>query len=229
LASRQPDPVTAVHPRWWHFWQCERCDSPAAETRQRLLEAAFEEIHRVGFQAASLHRILRRTGVTKGALYHHFPSKLALGYAVVDELLGPYLEQRWLMPLQSATDPVEKLKRLLKKNAQLMKDEDVMLGCPLNNLAQEMAPVDEGFRTRIQGLFDAWRYGISAALSRGQASGRVRQDCDPGQAASVILATLEGCIGLAKTAQSMDLLRECGAGLLGYLDNLKPQQGALDK
>lgn len=223
MTPQQPDPVTSVRSRWWHFWQCERCDSPAAETRQRLLEAAFEEIHRVGFQAASLHRILRRTGVTKGALYHHFPSKLALGYAVVDELLGPYLEQRWLTPLESATDPVEELKSLLVTNAQLMKDEDVMLGCPLNNLAQEMAPVDEGFRMRIQGLFDAWRCGISAALARAQASGHARTDLDPGQAASVILATLEGCIGLAKTAQSIDLLRECGAGLMGYLDNLKPR------
>ena len=94
-------PETTGSARWWHFWQCERCDSPAAETRHNLLEAAFDEIHRTGFQAASLHRILRRTGLTKGALYHHFPNKLALGYAVVDELLGPYLEQNWLAPLRS--------------------------------------------------------------------------------------------------------------------------------
>jgi len=51
-------------------------------TRQALLLAAFEEIHEQGFRAASLDRILERAGCTKGALYHHFENKTALGYAV---------------------------------------------------------------------------------------------------------------------------------------------------
>ena len=59
------------------------------QTRQALLEAAFEEIYRVGFQAASLDRILDRAGVTKGALYHHFKNKLELGYAVLEEVVRP--------------------------------------------------------------------------------------------------------------------------------------------
>lgn len=221
MDSRHLKPAADRPPRWWHFWECEHCSSPAEETRRQLLEAAFEEIHRVGFQAASLHRILRRTGLTKGALYHHFPSKIALGYAVVDEMLAPYLEQNWLAPLREAGDPIEEMKNLLVINAQRMGDEDISLGCPLNNLAQEMAPVDAGFQQRIQDLFGEWRQGIAAALASGQSDGRVRQDINPLQAASVILATMEGCIGLAKTAQSSAVLMECGAGLLDYLDGLK--------
>jgi TetR/AcrR family transcriptional repressor of nem operon len=221
-----PNPDTRPASRWWHFWHCERCATPAEETRQRLLEAAFEEIHRTGFQAASLHHILQRTRVTKGALYHHFPSKLALGYAVVDELLAAYLDRYWLEPLAAADDPVECLEALLLDNASRMDEGDVVLGCPLNNLAQEMAPVDEGFRIRIQALFDAWRGGIAEALSRGQAAGHVRGDVDPGESATVILATLEGCVGLAKTAQSLSVLKSCGAGLVRYLASLKPQPGA---
>ena len=53
-------------------------------TRQRILEASFAEIHRQGFQAASVANILTTTGLTKGALYHHFPSKKDLGLAVID-------------------------------------------------------------------------------------------------------------------------------------------------
>lgn len=222
-----PNPEPAVQPRsrWWHLWQCERCATPAAETRRRLLAAAFDEIHRVGFQAASLHRILRRTGVTKGALYHHFPSKLALGYAVVDELLAAHLERTWLQPLAAAHDPVTAMESLLRDRASRMDDADVVLGCPLNNLAQEMAPLDEGFRVRIEALLDAWRRAIADALGRGQAAGFVRADADPAQAATVILAALEGCVGLAKAAQSAAVLESCGAGLITYLRGLKPGQG----
>ena len=62
-------------------------------TREKLLNAAFEEMYLRGFQAASLDTILARAGVTKGALYHHFPDKAALGYAVVDEVIRqPVLE-----------------------------------------------------------------------------------------------------------------------------------------
>ena len=72
---------------------------PGTATRELLLGAAAREIHAHGFQAASLSRILAETGVTKGALYHHFPSKLALGYAVVDECYAPRLRKHWIDPL----------------------------------------------------------------------------------------------------------------------------------
>jgi len=48
-------------------------------TRERLLQAAFREIHRSGFQSAGIDTILAATNVTKGALYYHFESKEALG------------------------------------------------------------------------------------------------------------------------------------------------------
>jgi AcrR family transcriptional regulator len=61
----------------------------AGRTRERLLQAASREIYRAGFQSASLDTILAAAGVTKGALYYHFDSKEALGYAVVDESSPP--------------------------------------------------------------------------------------------------------------------------------------------
>lgn len=63
-------------------------------TRERLLQAAFREIYRSGFQSASLDTILAAAGVTKGALYYHFDSKEALGYAVVEEVIAPTSARR---------------------------------------------------------------------------------------------------------------------------------------
>ena len=57
------------------------------KTRKALLGAAFNEIYHRGYQAASIDEILKNAGVTKGALYHHFESKKALGLAVIDEVL----------------------------------------------------------------------------------------------------------------------------------------------
>ena len=59
-------------------------------TRSKILEAAYQEIHVQGFQSASMSEILLKAGVTKGALYHHFENKMALGYAVVDEVVAKH-------------------------------------------------------------------------------------------------------------------------------------------
>src|SRR5450755_4261309 len=78
-------------------------------TRDRLLQAAFREVYRSGFQSAGLDTILTAAGVTKGALYHHFDSKEALGYAIVEEIIAPDLRAKWLRPLQKGADPLDTL------------------------------------------------------------------------------------------------------------------------
>ena len=44
-------------------------------TRRRILDAAIEVFGEVGYAAAAWGTIIERTGMTKGALYHHFDSK----------------------------------------------------------------------------------------------------------------------------------------------------------
>src|SRR5579864_7957040 len=69
-------------------------------TRQRLLQAAYRQVYRYGFQSAGIDAILAATNVTKGALYYHFESKEALGYAIIEEVIAKLTRERWLLPLQ---------------------------------------------------------------------------------------------------------------------------------
>jgi AcrR family transcriptional regulator len=66
-----------------------------------LLRAAFREVYPSGFRTADVDAILAAAGVTKGALYHHFESKEALGHAVVDEVIAEMNRDKWLRPLRS--------------------------------------------------------------------------------------------------------------------------------
>src|SRR6202167_2403532 len=80
-------------------------------TRNRLLQAAFREVHRSGFQSAGIDTILEATNVTKGALYHHFESKEALGHAIIEEIVAEITSDRWMRPLRESKDknPVDAL------------------------------------------------------------------------------------------------------------------------
>ena len=57
-------------------------------TRATILAAARELFGERGFDATSLEAILAASGVKRGALYHHFPSKQAVFDAVLDYLLS---------------------------------------------------------------------------------------------------------------------------------------------
>ncbi|HZA97983.1 MAG TPA: TetR/AcrR family transcriptional regulator [Gemmatimonadales bacterium] len=192
-------------------------------TRERLLKAAFDEIYRRGFQAASLETILKEAGVTKGALYHHFPDKAALGHAVVDDMVADLLLERWLGVLaRQPGDPLTALQGMLKDRVARLSPDEVELGCPLNNLAQEMSPLDEQFRRRVSATFDTWTRGFAEVLEKGQAAGTVRNDVNAKKMAHFLVAAIEGSFGLAKAAQSPALLRSNLEVLGTLLESLRP-------
>jgi len=193
----------------------------ADKSRHELLEVASKEIHQFGFHAASISRILENTRLTRGALYHHFPSKLALGYAVIDELFAGYMEQLWFEPLSEAGDPVDIITRSLHNTYAAHGDELICFGCPLNNLSQEMSAIDEGFRERVNAQYEKWQNALTDALQRGQTDGQIRKDVNSAEVSVFIVATIEGCIGLAKNNQSQATLDSCTNILLDYLQGLK--------
>jgi AcrR family transcriptional regulator len=142
-------------------------------TRERLLQAAFREVYRYGFQSAGIDTILAATNVTKGALYYHFESKEALGHAIIEEIIAEITRDRWVLPLQRSKDknPVDALIGIVQ--AIPARSRDVRSGCPLVNLAQEMSQLDEQFRKRLERIFHAWQEEIAMALRRGQSQGTV--------------------------------------------------------
>lgn len=188
-------------------------------TRQRILEAGFQEIHRHGYQAASVASILADTGLTKGALYHHFPSKKELGLAVVDEVVGRRLIERNVAPLRRAGRPAQALIELIGSK-QGTSEEYIRLGCPLNNLMQEMSPVDEDFRVRLNAILGQWQDAFEDALRRAQSAGEVRAEVNCHAAALFIVSAWEGCIGIAKNMQSSESYRACMSQLQAYVAGL---------
>jgi len=191
-----------------------------ARTRGALLQAAFEEMHRSGFRGSDLETILLKVGVTKGAMYHHFDNKEALGYAVVDEVIAAIMREKWQAPLRAAASPIDALIDIVAGTS--LKPEHVRCGCPLNNLAQEMSPLDEGFRKRTAKLFEEWHVAVASALREGKSRGTVRQDVDADETATSLIAAYEGYISLAKCFQSADSLKAGGKTLARYLESLRP-------
>lgn len=195
-------------------------NAASSNTRQQLLDAAFAEIHRHGFRAASLDAILGSTALTKGALYHHFRNKQGLGYAVVEERIAPWIEAQW-RPAVAADNPIDAAIEVIHSSLSEADDETLALGCPLCNLMQEMSPLDEGFRTRLLAIVEHWRNGLAAALLAGQQRGLLRSNADTHACATFIINGVQGCICMAKCTRDPALLHQGMAGLIQFLESLR--------
>ncbi|HEY1579051.1 MAG TPA: TetR/AcrR family transcriptional regulator [Terracidiphilus sp.] len=186
-----------------------------------MLQAAFQEVYRYGFQSAGIDTILAATNVTKGALYYHFDSKEALGHAVVDEIVAKLVRDRWLLPLERSKDkdPIDTLIGIVL--ALPARPRDVRGGCALVNLAQEMSQIDEQFRKRLERLFLAWQEGIAIALRRGQYQRTVRRDLVPEETAGFLIAMVEGYEVLAKNAQDVKVWKAGIRNIVRWLRSLR--------
>jgi len=192
-------------------------------TRKRLLQAAFQEIHRSGFRSADVDAILAKAGVTKGALYYHFDSKEALGYAVVDEVIASNLHQKWVQPLRNAQNPIDVLIRIIQSES--LKREDVQRGCPLLNLSQEMSGLDEGFRRRTAQVYKDWHVAMAEALRQGQKRRVVRSDINANETAMFLIAAWEGYVVLGKNSQDPRTVRSGQRRVSGQLESLRTSRG----
>lgn len=168
-------------------------------TRKHILDVAFMEIFIQGFQGVSIDSIVKKTSLTKGAFYHIFPTKLDLGYTLVEEIITPMIIDRWITPLKYFDNPLE---GILKQMSLLMGKADpehLKLGCPLNNLTQEMSPIDEGFNIRLQFALRLWIDETDKHLKRAKKNGYIKKEVNTKQVAYFIVMSHEGFYGMMKS------------------------------
>ena len=99
--------------------------------------------------------------------------------------------------------------------------QEVRAGCPLLLLSQEMSPLDEQFRKRLESIFLDWQEGIATLLRKGQSQGTVRRDLNPDETASFLVAIVEGYATLAKNAQDAKVWKAGIRNIVEWLRSLR--------
>src|SRR4051812_19179214 len=135
-----------------------------AKTRAQILEVAFTEIYGRGFHAVGVRDIADKAGVTIGAFFHHFPTKNDVAFAIIDEIIRKGILERWVEPLAAHENPVRGILECFRKTFATWPDDYVRLGCPLNNLTQELTPVDASIGRRTQAVLNDWIAGTERYL-----------------------------------------------------------------
>jgi TetR/AcrR family transcriptional regulator, transcriptional repressor for nem operon len=200
----------------------------AEKTRSEILRVAFGEIYDHGFQATSVNDIVAKMNVTKGAFFHYFPTKSDLGYAITDEILGEMMLRRWIRPLNAYRNPVQGMIRTYRKLMEETTDEELSLGCPLNNLTQEMSTVDPVFREKLRDVLQTWINETEKHLRRAKDEGYLRPNVDVRMAAEFAVMTEEGSAALVKNLGDRKVYWSLYDGFRLFMESIssKPKLGA---
>ena len=168
----------------------------AQVTRRAIVIAAAEEFDRAGYEATPLSAILRRSGVTKGAFYFHFPSKEAVATSLVRFQAQAWTKvwRRWtergLDPLTTAVGIVDEAARILER------DVVIRAGTQLSYRAETPVP--------------DWEQRLGELFRRSAQLGLLRTGADPAATTRVLHAALVGVRVLGGRRQSGGMSQQIG-------------------
>lgn len=171
-----------------------------------------------GFNSTSVADVLRESGTNSGSLYHFFPTKQALLVGVLERyrdgiepmLLGP----AWA----GVEDPIERVYALLESYRRLLLESDFALGCPIGNVALEIAEPDPEVRERLAQNFEAWTNAVEGCLM--EAGDRLAPDANRREVARLALAAMEGGVMLARTLRSIEPFDHAIGRFRDYVERL---------
>lgn len=186
-------------------------NAPTADTQQRILDAARQLIYSRSYADVGVAEICEQAGVQKGSFYHFFPSKRDLTLAVLDAHYLTFKEQLVERAFTPDIPPLARLERFAKLiyefQKRLMQDTGRVLGCPVGNLANELASHDEPIRQKIEALFRKAEHLVRQVLKEASADGEL-----PGvnldATAQAMFAYFEGVMMMAKTQNDPEVLRK---------------------
>jgi AcrR family transcriptional regulator len=170
----------------------------AERTRARLIQIAAERFASDGYHGTSYTDLVRASGLSKGAFYFHFPSKLELALEAYrtkqNELLAASLGHRGDAPTVLA-----RLTAALEARAAAYAADRSLRILPRlsTDFARdpELAPVVHGLHEKAVGAF-------ADLVREGQATGEIRSELDAEAVARTIFATI---VGMDEVSE-----RECG-------------------
>lgn len=190
------------------------------KTRAAILDAAYDEVYHRGFQTVTVDEMLAKTHLTKGAFYSHFKSKDELGYALVDEVLREMTLDRWVRPLAAYKNPVQGIIHHFRKIIESTPEDHIALGCPLNNLVQEMSAVNPVFRDKLNSVMRLWIDETERYLKKAQDEGYLMKDVNTKQVAEFVVMVEEGSFAMVKNLRDKKVYWSLYESLRQYLESI---------
>ncbi len=177
------------------------------DTRQAIIDAGGDLVHRQGFHRTGLKEILDAAGVPKGSFYFYFRSKEDFGLALIEHCAQGFaaLADQYLdAPLDG---PLARLAGFFVMLRERLAARGYERGCPLGNLAQEISDLSPPMRQAVSHAMRGMAGRLARVLAQSRDAGEIPADLDPDATAAFMLEAWEGALLRMKAEKSGEPLR----------------------
>lgn len=186
------------------------------DRRSEILDAAAHLITERGFRETSIDDVIKSSKLSgKSHFYHYFKSKEELGYEVLNRQFERFAERGLAILREPMIDPLERLYLFVDTVVAAQAQRGFKGGSPFGNLAAEMADAHEGFRKRIEIVFERWASQIQSLL--WEARPQLVDEVDAARLSRFIIATLEGALLMSRVQRDLTALQGIATDLKRFI------------
>lgn len=190
------------------------------DARTRLLEAACDVVRQKGFAATSVDDLCQEAGVTKGAFFHHFKTKEALGVAAANHWAETTSALFANASFHELDDPLDRVLAYLDLRKGIIGGEVFEFTCLVGTMTQEVHESAPAIRDACAESI----FGHAATLEADIKAARQQRGIDADWTAESLArhtqAVLQGGFILAKATGDPELARESVDHLRNYIEQL---------
>jgi TetR/AcrR family transcriptional repressor of nem operon len=202
--------------------------SPSGGARSKLLDAAFSIIREKGYTATSVDELCAQAGVTKGAFFHHFKSKDALGVAAAhhwSEITGAFFETA---PYHEHSDPLERVLGYLDFRKAILKGEIAEFTCLVGTMVQEIYGTNPDIRVACEASISTHAAKVQSDIADAMRLYGIRAPWTAEGLALHMQAVLQGAFVLAKAKGNAAVVEASIDHLHRYVELLfcRPKENA---
>jgi AcrR family transcriptional regulator len=170
------------------------------ETKKLIIETSFDMFYSNGYNNTSIPDIMKKTNLTKGAFYHHFKNKLEIGKKVIEDILSLRIYNGFIKPLKEnkSKSVSDLLVYVFTERIVNFSEKEKALGCPANNMINEIGCSVSDFREPLRKLMDGWKDALIDVLEIGKKNNEIKKEIDSNAAATYLICSFEGARGIRK-------------------------------
>jgi len=192
---------------------------PRSETTHtRIKSAAIAAFCQSGYDAASVAEICEAAGVSKGAFYHHFPSKQALFLAIMEDWLGGIDNLLFSEEKNGKTVP-ERIKEMGNAMGVIFRAASGQLPMFMEFMVQ--ASREQAVWDAVIAPYRAYRENFASLIEKGKQEGSILPSADADQVAQALISLAVGILlqGVVDP-QAADWKEVTNAGVAMILDGI---------
>lgn len=186
------------------------------DIRNEIINKSYILILNKGYRGTTIDDILNEVNISKGSFYYYFASKRDIANIIIDEIIKKEFFAVW-HDVHEGKNPIKNIIKKINISYDEKSDYYSLTGCPLGNLILELSSIDAEFSKKTNSILKMWSSYIKKALDKSWELGILNTNFNPEEVADFLVASMEGCILVAKSYRNKKKLRGCFDSMINYL------------